>query len=94
MKSTGIVRPVDKVNRVVIPKELCNHFDIVADRDSLEIYVDDDKIILKKYQPGCIFCNEVSDVINFEGKTVCRNCAEKLKQAFNPDFPPFNVTGE
>ena len=56
MKSTGIVRKVDELGRIVLPIELRRTLDI-AERDELEIYLDDDKVILKKYEPSCIFCN-------------------------------------
>lgn len=80
MKSTGIVRQVDSLGRIVIPKELCKIFDI-KEKDALEIYTEENKIILKKYQPSCIFCNEATDVVEFEGRIICRSCAEKLAQA-------------
>ena len=54
MKSTGIVRKIDELGRIVLPIEIRNTLDIKA-KDSIEIFVDDDKIILKKYQPSCIF---------------------------------------
>lgn len=73
MKSTGIVRKVDELGRVVIPIELRRTLDI-AERDSLEIYVDGDKIILRKYEPACIFCGNAQDVEHFMGKNVCHNC--------------------
>ena len=62
MKSTGIVRKVDELGRVVIPIELRRTLDI-AEKDALEIYVDDDRIILKKYKPNmtCLVTGEVSD---------------------------------
>lgn len=57
MKATGIVRKVDELGRVVLPIELRRNLDI-KEKDALEIYVDEDKIILKKYEPACIFCNQ------------------------------------
>lgn len=77
MKSTGIVRKVDELGRVVIPIELRRTLDI-GEKDALEIYVDGDKIILRKYEPACIFCGEATDVENFRGKKVCRKCMEAL----------------
>lgn len=79
MKSTGIVRGVDKMGRVVIPKELRNSLDVKNAEDSFEIFTEDDKIILKKYQPTCVFCDNFADGIEYEGKCVCKNCIEKLK---------------
>ena len=77
MKSTGIVRKVDELGRIVLPIELRRTLDI-ADRDSLEIYVDGSSIILKKYEPACIFCSSASDVVVWKGKNVCRNCLDEL----------------
>lgn len=77
MKSTGVVRKVDELGRVVIPIELRRTLGI-AEKDALEIYVDEEKIILKKYEPACIFCGNAEGVINFRGKNICRNCAEAM----------------
>mgnify|MGYP000691305868 CR=1 FL=1 len=77
MKSTGIVRKVDELGRIVLPIELRRTLDI-AEKDSLEIYVDGASIVLKKYQPACIFCDDAKDVINFKGKNVCPNCIREL----------------
>ena len=78
MKSTGIVRKVDELGRIVLPIELRRTLDI-AEKDSLEIYVDGSSIVLKKYQPACIFCDDAKDVINFKGKNVCPNCIRELQ---------------
>jgi len=78
MKSTGMIRPVDKMGRVVIPKEIRSKLQIKNDVDSFEIFMDGDKIILKKYRPACIFCNSLTECIDFETYTVCKNCIEKL----------------
>ncbi len=80
MKSTGIVRKVDDLGRVVLPIELRRTLDI-GDKDSLEIYIDGEKIILRKYQPACVFCGSAGDVENFRGKNVCRSCIADIQQA-------------
>ncbi len=77
MKATGIVRKVDELGRIVLPIELRRTLDI-AERDPLEIYVDGDCIVLKKYQASCVFCNSAHDVITFKGKSVCPNCLKEL----------------
>lgn len=77
MKSTGIVRKVDELGRIVLPIELRRTLDIEV-KDSLEIYVDGTQIILKKYEPACVFCGNAKDVINFKGKNICRNCLSEL----------------
>ncbi|WP_371366241.1 Transition state regulatory protein AbrB [Sporomusa rhizae] len=77
MKSTGIVRKVDELGRVVIPIELRRTLDIEI-KDALEIYVDGDRIILRKYEPACVFCGNAADVTNFKGKLVCQDCLDSM----------------
>lgn len=77
MKSTGIVRKVDELGRVVLPKELRTTLDI-AQKDPLEIYIDGNSIILKKYEPACIFCGDAANVVSYMDKKVCKNCIAKL----------------
>ncbi len=77
MKSTGIVRKVDELGRIVIPIELRRTLGI-EEKDSLEIYVDSEKIILKKYEPACIFCQNADDIITHEGKRICQECLREL----------------
>lgn len=96
MKSTGIVRTVDELGRIVLPIELRRTLDI-AEKDSLEVFVNGSAIILKKYQPACIFCDEAGNVIHYRGKNICPACLQKLQEydlrskgqgdptAFSPD---------
>ena len=77
MKSTGIVRKVDELGRIVLPIELRRTLEI-AERDSLEIYVEGSTIILKKYEPACVFCGDARDVLSFKGRNVCRACIESM----------------
>lgn len=77
MKSTGVVRKVDELGRIVVPIELRRTMDIAV-KDTLEIYVEEDKIILKKYHPACIFCEDAQNVISYKGKMICRNCLAEL----------------
>ena len=79
MKSKGIVRKVDELGRIVLPIELRRTLDI-NERDALEIYVDGNNIVLKKYEPSCIFCNDATDVIVFKGRNICANCLKELKK--------------
>lgn len=78
MKSTGMVRSVDKMGRVVIPKEIRKQLQIENDVDSFEIYMDGDRVVLQKYQPTCIFCDSLSDGVEYNGYNICNNCIEKL----------------
>ena len=77
MKSTGIVRKVDELGRIVLPIELRRTLDI-AERDELEIYMEGDRIILQKFEPACIFCGNARDVSGYKGKNVCANCRREL----------------
>ncbi|HPE95902.1 MAG TPA: AbrB/MazE/SpoVT family DNA-binding domain-containing protein [Bacillota bacterium] len=77
MKPLGIVRKVDILGRVVIPKELRTTLDI-AEKDPIEIYVEDEKIILKKYNPTCVFCGSVDNVLLYKDKLVCETCAKAI----------------
>ncbi|CCQ93242.1 Transcriptional regulator, AbrB family [[Clostridium] ultunense Esp] len=79
MKSTGIVRKVDELGRVVIPIELRRNLDIEV-KDALEIFVDGEHIVLKKYAPACIFCGQAKDVITYKGKNICPACMEDLRK--------------
>ncbi len=78
MKSTGIVRKVDELGRIVLPIELRRTLDI-AEKDALEIYVDGNTIVLRKYEPSCIFCGNGKNISNHRGKNVCANCLRELK---------------
>lgn len=78
MKSTGIVRKVDELGRIVIPKELRKTL-MIEEGDSLEIYVDGEQIILKKYERSCTFCGEAKGLINYKGKNICKKCLKEMK---------------
>ena len=77
MKSTGIVRKMDELGRIVLPMEIRNIYEINS-KDPLEIFVENDCIILKKYQPSCIFCGEMADNVMYKDKRVCMKCVKKL----------------
>ncbi len=80
MKSTGMVRDIDEMGRIVIPKELRKAFDMNV-KDPVEIFTDGDCVILKKYNPGCTFCGSVNGLRMFKQKLVCDDCAEALNEA-------------
>lgn len=77
MKATGITRRVDELGRVVIPIEIRNQFNI-SEKDPIEFYVEDDSIVLKKYEPNCIFCGNTKHLIKYKNKLVCHNCSSKI----------------
>lgn len=77
MKSTGIIRRLDELGRVVIPIEIRNQFEIV-EKDPIEIYVEGSSIILKKFEPNCIFCGNNKDLMSYNDKLICSECANKI----------------
>lgn len=79
MKSTGIVRKVDELGRIVLPIELRRTLGI-EEKDRIEIYVDGESIILRKYQPACIFCDNAKDIINYKGKNICPDCIRAMNE--------------
>ena len=86
MKSTGIVRKMDPLGRVVIPVEVRRTMDI-EEKDGLEIFVDKDRIILMKYQPSyeCVFCGNADEISEFKGKTICNKCLDTITQKKHGD---------
>ncbi len=79
MKFTGIVRKVDELGRVVLPKELRRSFDINPG-DPMEIFVEGENVILRKYEPQCTFCGEANDVLNFKNKKICKKCMLEMSE--------------
>jgi AbrB family transcriptional regulator, transcriptional pleiotropic regulator of transition state genes len=79
MKATGIVRKTDELGRIVLPIELRRVLNIEY-KDGLEIFVDQDKIILRKYEPACVLCGNADDVGKFKGKTICKDCLATMRQ--------------
>jgi transcriptional pleiotropic regulator of transition state genes len=81
MKSTGIVRKLDELGRIVLPIELRRTLNL-AEKDAVEIYVDGEQIVLQKYQPNCIFCGEGKSFVEYKGRTVCQSCAKTIVEKF------------
>ena len=77
MKSTGIIRKVDELGRIVLPIELRRTLDI-AERDELEIYMEGDRIVLQKFEPSCIFCLSSRELVSYRGKNICHECIRNM----------------
>lgn len=78
MKSLGIVRKIDELGRIVLPIEVRRRLELDA-KDGVEIFVDKDSVILRKYAPCCIFCGDADNIVYYKDKRVCRNCIAELK---------------
>lgn len=79
MKATGIVRRIDELGRIVLPIELRRTMDI-EERDRVEIYLEDDLIIVRKFEQTCLFCGAARNLIAFKEKSVCRDCIRALNK--------------
>lgn len=80
MKSTGIVRELDALGRVVIPMEMRKTMKI--DKSTpLEIFVEGENIILRKYEPTCLFCGNATELVTYQERKICKDCLEKINQA-------------
>ena len=77
MKSTDIVRKVDELGRIVLPIELRRTLGI-EEKDRIEIFVEGESVILRKYQPACIFCDNAKDLILYKGKNICPDCIRSM----------------
>lgn len=80
MKSTGITRKIDELGRIVLPIEIRRTLDL-SSGDSMEIFVDEEKIVLKKYQPSCIFCGGADKLTFYKGRLICGDCVNALKNS-------------
>lgn len=78
MKSTGVVRKVDELGRIVLPMEIRKVLDI-KEKDAVEIFTDGDSIVLRKYAPSCTFCSNVDNIVYFKGKRICAECFKQIK---------------
>lgn len=77
MKTSGIVRRLDPLGRIVLPKSYRDNLDI-AIKDDIEIYMDGTSIIVAKHEPRCVFCGETEGIGDFKGKNVCKVCHKDL----------------
>ena len=82
MKATGIVRKVDELGRIVLPIELRRTMGI-GEKDPIEIFVDGERFMLRKYEPTCIFTGSSVILVYFRGKMVSRDCIEEMKRQFS-----------
>ncbi|WP_438350909.1 AbrB/MazE/SpoVT family DNA-binding domain-containing protein [Paenibacillus sp. FA6] len=85
LKATGIVRKVDELGRIVLPIELRRTLGIEI-KDGLEIYVDGDRIVLKKYEPSCIFTGDAENLVYFKGKMISKTALEEMIEVYNQNF--------
>ena len=93
MKSTGMVRKVDELGRIVLPAEIRQSMDINV-KDALEIFTDEGRIILQKYQPACIFCANADNIVYFNQKRICADCLDQIKRAAVANDVEMNIPGE
>ena len=78
MKSLGIIRKLDHAGRVVMPISLRRTLGLDKGDGAVEIFVDGDTVMLRRYSPACIFCKSMDDVVEFEENMICKECAKKI----------------
>lgn len=78
MKATGVIRNIDGLGRIVIPMEIRNKLEI-SEKDPLEIHVEGSTIMVKKFEPDCVFCGSSKNIVNYKGKNVCEKCLNEMK---------------
>ena len=78
MQTTGFIRSIYSVGREMLPVEIRKRFDLLDSNSSVEIFVDDDGIVLKKYKPTCIFCGSDNNLCEYMGKKICAECSAKI----------------
>jgi transcriptional pleiotropic regulator of transition state genes len=80
LKATGMLRKVDSLGRVVIPREICKIQDIELSKTAMEVFIAGDTIILRKFEPGCTFCGSLDGPKPFGGKQVCEHCRDEMRK--------------
>lgn len=75
---TGTIRKIDTAGRIVLPKSIRKTFDLKDDIDAVEISVEGDSIILKKYTPACMFCGGDEGLVEYMGHRICSKCVREL----------------
>ena len=86
MKATGVVRRIDDLGRVVIPKEMCRILGLNSKTkesmgSQIEIVLNGDEIVLRKYEPGCKCCGEIRELKEFMGERLCSKCIKKAYES-------------
>ena len=80
MRAIGCVRQIDKLGRLVLPSDIRKSLNIQDGTDSVEFFVNDDSVVIKKYRPSCVFCKSDENLINYKDQYICHNCMEELKK--------------
>lgn len=79
MKSLGTVRRIDELGRIVLPIETRRRLNLEP-KDPVEIFVEKDRVVIKKYEPACIFCGEMSDIVDFKDRKICKKCLAEIQK--------------
>ncbi len=79
LKGTGLVKPIDSMGRLILPKEIRRHLEVDSGKDHVEFFLDDNSIVIKKYKPACFFCNELDNLVYYKDKRVCKWCIDRLQ---------------
>ncbi len=80
MRAPGMIRKVDDLGRIVIPAEIRQAMEL-SKGDPVEMFLQEDQLVLRKFVPSCIFCGGVEGLVTYSGKNICGNCVDIIKKA-------------
>ena len=80
MKSLGTVRKIDELGRIVLPIETRRRLNLEP-KDPVEIFVEKDRVVIKKYEPACILCGEMNDIVDFKDRKICKKCLADIQNS-------------
>ena len=80
MRAIGCVRQIDKLGRLVLPSDIRRMLNIKDGSDSVEFFVDEDSVVIKKYRPACIFCNSANNIQTYKNQSVCQTCLDEIRK--------------
>ncbi len=80
MRAVGCVRQIDKLGRLVLPSDIRRMLNIKDGSDSVEFFVDEDSVVIKKYRPACIFCNSANNIQTYKNQSVCQTCLDEIRK--------------
>ena len=80
MRAVGCVRQIDKLGRLVLPSDIRRMLNIKDGSDSVEFFVDEDSVVIKKYRPACIFCNSANNIQTYKNQSICQSCLDEMRR--------------
>lgn len=80
MRAVGYVRQIDKLGRLVLPSDIRKSLAITSGVDSVEFFLDNDSVVIRKYRPACVFCGNAENIMTFKDQSICSSCMEEIRK--------------